>query len=160
MVGFFAKTRVIMEFLFPRLTDVLSTEVPTQLDHEISWVCNTESIFVKMDSAVAACTPIRFIIINGSSHIIAPVVTHIWVLINPEFSSNKEIVIGFIFLSPVSLLPSMAIENGPDFMLCISINLKCGANDPLIIQVDFVRAQAYPLAISLSEKTYLNRAPK
>ena len=31
MVGFFTNTLVRMEFLFPKLTDVLSTETPTQL---------------------------------------------------------------------------------------------------------------------------------
>ena len=31
MVGFFTNTLVRMEFLFPKLTDVLSTEIPTQL---------------------------------------------------------------------------------------------------------------------------------
>ena len=31
MVGFFSNTLVRMEFLFPKLTDVLSTKIPTQL---------------------------------------------------------------------------------------------------------------------------------
>ena len=125
---------------------MLSTEVPTQLDYEMPLVCKTESIFVKMDSAEAACTPIVIKCINLTAcYMYIPVVTHMsnkWVFIKPQFSSNNETVRGFIFLSPVSLLPSIAIENGLHLMLSTSIHLKCGANDPLIIHADLVRAQA------------------
>ena len=53
MAGVFSSTLVRMEFLFPKLTDVLSTETPTQLAQEISFVRRTSSIFSKMDAAVA-----------------------------------------------------------------------------------------------------------
>ena len=124
--------------------EVLSTEVPTQLDHEMPLVCKTESIFVKMDSAEAACTHIVIKCINLTAcYMYIPVVTHMsnkWVFIKPQFSSKT--VRGFIYLSPVSLLPSIAIENGLHLMLSTSIHLKCGANDLLIIHADLVRAQA------------------
>lgn len=51
-------TRVNIEFLFPTLTDVLSTEAAIQLVHGISSDCNTSFIFAKMDPAVPAFTPI------------------------------------------------------------------------------------------------------
>ena len=49
----------MMELCFPRLTDVLSTEIPMQLLQGILLFYKTASIFVKTASAVAACWPIK-----------------------------------------------------------------------------------------------------
>ena len=51
-------TRVNIEFLFPTLTDVLSTEAAIQLVHGISYDSSTSFIFPKMDAAVPTFTPI------------------------------------------------------------------------------------------------------
>ena len=55
--GFCSSTRVKMEFLFPRLTEVLSTETPTQFTQEMSFSWNTSFIFSKMEAAVADFLP-------------------------------------------------------------------------------------------------------
>ena len=55
--GFFCNTRVMMEFLLPGLTDVLLTPTPTLFSQETSLFCSVSSILVKIDSAVAACSP-------------------------------------------------------------------------------------------------------
>ena len=55
--GCFWCTRVILEFLLPRLTDVLSTDTPMQLPQETLFFWNTESIMSKIDAAVVEFVP-------------------------------------------------------------------------------------------------------
>ena len=54
MLGFFSNSLVRMQFLFPKLTNVLSIETPTHLAQEI---CLKNLIFSKMDAAVADSLP-------------------------------------------------------------------------------------------------------
>ena len=56
-VGFFCSTRVMIEFLFPRFTEVLSTPIPTHFSQETSLLRSVSSIFEKIVSALAACSP-------------------------------------------------------------------------------------------------------
>ena len=70
---------------------------------------------------------------------------------------KTKTVRGFIFSSPESLEPSIAIEKGRDFMTSTSVALKYGAIDPFKMHVVFVRAAAYHLAILLSGKISLKR---
>ena len=52
IAGFFCTTLVMMEFLTPRLTDVLSVLIPIQFSHEIWYFCNVSSILLKIVSAL------------------------------------------------------------------------------------------------------------
>lgn len=54
---FFSITRVKIELFFPKLTDVLSTDTPTQLAHGILLSCSTLSILLKMIAAVPESLP-------------------------------------------------------------------------------------------------------
>ena len=58
----------------------------------------------------------------------------------PESASKRRTVIEFIFSRPESLDPSIAMENGPDDIALTRADLKCGARDPLTMQLVFVRA--------------------
>ena len=78
----------------------------------------------------------------------------------PSDESYRQTVIGFIFSKPVSFDLSIAIENACCFIAVTSIDLKNGANEPFIMQVVFVLAQAYFLAISLSGKTFFKSGLK
>jgi hypothetical protein len=55
--GFSFKTRVEMEFLLPKLTDVLSTDNPMQLPQGMTLDLRTSSILLKIDSALAESLP-------------------------------------------------------------------------------------------------------
>ena len=65
-----------MELLFPRLTDVLSTETPTQLAQGISFRIRISFIFSKMDAAVAEFVPETIIITKYDIN--APGATNLW----------------------------------------------------------------------------------
>ena len=58
IVEFFSSTRVIMELFLPRLTEVLSTLTPTQLDQGMLLVLITSSIFSKIVAAVPHSLPV------------------------------------------------------------------------------------------------------
>jgi len=60
----------------------------------------------------------------------------------PWSESKRRTVIGFIFSRPVSFDPSIARANGLDVMAVTRTDLKCGARDPLRMQVVFVLAEA------------------
>ena len=55
--GCFWCTHVIIELFLPKLTDVLSTDTPTQLLQEILFCCSTSSILSKMAAAVPESVP-------------------------------------------------------------------------------------------------------
>ena len=59
IAGVFCTTLVMMEFLTPRLTDVLSVLIPIQFSHEIWYFCNVSSILLKIVSALPQSVPIQ-----------------------------------------------------------------------------------------------------
>ena len=154
--GFCCSTLVTMELFLPRFTDVLSTPMPTQLAQGISFLWNTSFIFANMDSAVPERGPawvssiILYIIQYTHSHncntySYLPDVKHIsssCAVTLLHSTSKRRTTIGFIFSRPVSFDPSIAIENGLDFMVLTRVASKCGASDPFRMQVVFVRAEA------------------
>ena len=60
----------------------------------------------------------------------------------PRFISKSRTVTGFIFSSPASFDPSIAMENGIDIKAVTRADLKWGANDPFKTQLLFMRADA------------------
>ena len=60
----------------------------------------------------------------------------------PLLTSYKRTVMGFIFSTPVSFDPSIEIVNGCVFIAETNAFLKCGASEPLTMQVVLVLALA------------------
>lgn len=85
---FLAKGGVLMEFLHPILTEVLSRLRPTQFTQVIQWVERMSFILVNTPSAVE----------DEERHIFRNYVHTI-----PHAMSKKQTVIGFIFSIPLSL---------------------------------------------------------
>ena len=156
---FFCSAHVIIEFLLPKLTEVLSTETPTQLLHKILFSWKTQSIFSKMDAAVAdwvtiwqqkctndICTP--YIIINMQPHVKVWCTNLLWgtcpesvwqCILHWHLLVHCESV---HFSSPVSLDPSTAMENGWVCIVLMRVSLKWGARHLLSKHMVFVLADA------------------
>ena len=134
--------RLLMEFLQPILTVVLSTPKPTQLIDGTLWVFMASSIFATIPSAVD----------KDGMHI-----SKNWgVQMLQRLTSKSRTVSGFIFSFPESLDPSIAKENGLLLMWSSKCCWKKGATAPLIIQAVFVLFDEKFFASSLSENTSWN----
>ena len=137
-----------MLLCFPMFTNVLSTDIPTQLPQEISRDCRALSMTSKMLAAIAEPVPdVRHISRN-------------LVETRPWSGSKILTVTGFIFLRPLSFDPSIANEKGLPLMCDTRDSSKWGCRAMLTMHDVFVLAAANPITIFESGKMSLKRGYK